>query len=73
VTDPGPSTSPSEWLAVAGSSLRAVASLAAGSGRRATIIASTSLSLKREWLIILAEIRARLSHSGSGAAAVFIQ
>jgi hypothetical protein len=50
-----------------------VASLAAGSGRRATIIASTSLSLKREWLIILAEIRARLSHSGSGAAAVFIQ
>jgi hypothetical protein len=34
------SISPSEWLAVAGSNIRAVASLAAGSSRRATIRAS---------------------------------
>src|SRR6516165_1933448 len=39
-TRPSPRTSPSEWLAVAGSSIRAVASLAAGSSRRATIRAS---------------------------------
>ena len=35
-TLPRPSISPSEWLAVAESSIRAVASLAAGSSRRAT-------------------------------------
>src|SRR5712671_2383887 len=40
IAAPSPSISPSEWLAVAGSSIRAVASLAAGSSSRAMMRAS---------------------------------